>query len=142
MRLWTVHPKYLDGQGLTALWREALLAQAVLRGATRGYRAHPQLARFRESARPLGMISAYLREVLRESRRRGYRFDGRKILGRAASGRLATGRGQLTWEWKHLRRKLRARSPECFFRWRAVAVPRAHPLFRIVTGERESWERG
>jgi hypothetical protein len=46
---------YLDGRGLVALWREALLAQAVLRGRTRGYR-HPQLARFRSRenlARPL-----------------------------------------------------------------------------------------
>jgi len=31
MRLWTIHPKYLDRQGLLALWREALLAQKVLR---------------------------------------------------------------------------------------------------------------
>ena len=37
MRLWTLHPKYLDPQGLVALWREALLARAVLQGKTRGY---------------------------------------------------------------------------------------------------------
>jgi carboxyl-terminal processing protease len=29
MRLWSLHPKYLDAQGLVALWREALLAKAV-----------------------------------------------------------------------------------------------------------------
>ncbi len=34
MRLWTLHPKYLDPRGLVALWREALFAQAVLRGWT------------------------------------------------------------------------------------------------------------
>jgi len=50
VRLWSVHPEYLDSRGLVALWREALLAQAVLRGETRGYRRHPRLARFR--ARP------------------------------------------------------------------------------------------
>ena len=38
MRLWSLRPKYLDSQGLVALWREGLLAQAVLRGKTRGYR--------------------------------------------------------------------------------------------------------
>ena len=48
MRLWTLHPKYLDARGLVALWRESLLAQAVLAGRTRGYRSHPQLERFRE----------------------------------------------------------------------------------------------
>ena len=41
MRLWTLHPQYLDPRGLVALWREALLAQKVLLGRTRGYRAHP-----------------------------------------------------------------------------------------------------
>jgi hypothetical protein len=46
MRLWSVHPRYLDRQGLTAAWREALLAQKVLTGTTRGYRNHPQLVRF------------------------------------------------------------------------------------------------
>ena len=29
MRLWSLHPRYLDRQGLTALWREGLLARAV-----------------------------------------------------------------------------------------------------------------
>lgn len=47
MRLWSVHPKYLDVRGLVALWREGLLAQAVLRGRTKGYLHHPQLERFR-----------------------------------------------------------------------------------------------
>ena len=32
MRIWSLHPEYLDSRGLVALWREALLAQAVLRG--------------------------------------------------------------------------------------------------------------
>ncbi|WP_343214776.1 pyrimidine dimer DNA glycosylase/endonuclease V, partial [Dokdonella sp.] len=40
MRLWSLHPRYLDPQGLVALWREALLAKAVLRGETRGYTQH------------------------------------------------------------------------------------------------------
>jgi hypothetical protein len=29
-RIWSLHPKYLDARGLVALWREGLLAQAVL----------------------------------------------------------------------------------------------------------------
>ena len=47
MRLWSLDPAHLDRQGLVACWREALLAQAVLAGRTRGYRHHPQLERFR-----------------------------------------------------------------------------------------------
>jgi hypothetical protein len=34
MRLWSLHPKHLDRQGLLAVWREGLLAQEVLRGET------------------------------------------------------------------------------------------------------------
>lgn len=37
MRLWSIHPKYLDAKGLVALWREALLAQKVLKGETTGW---------------------------------------------------------------------------------------------------------
>ena len=47
MRVWSVHPRHLDRQGLASAWREGLLAQKVLTGTTRGYRNHPQLERFR-----------------------------------------------------------------------------------------------
>ena len=43
MRLWSLHPKYLDKLGLLGLWRESLLAQKVLLGKTKGYKNHPQL---------------------------------------------------------------------------------------------------
>jgi Pyrimidine dimer DNA glycosylase len=60
MRLWSIHPSFWDRQGLVAVWREALLAQKVLQGETKGYRSHPQLQRFRSSGDPLGAIAAYL----------------------------------------------------------------------------------
>ena len=41
MRLWTLHPKYLDGVGLVALWREALLARAVSAAARGGIGTTP-----------------------------------------------------------------------------------------------------
>ena len=67
MRLWSLHPKYLDPQGLVALWREALLAQAVLRGKTHGYRNHPQLDRFKQQSAPLVAMSLYLRAIHAEA---------------------------------------------------------------------------
>ena len=79
MRLWSLHPKYLDPQGLVALWREGLLARAVLRGETKGYRHHPQLERFSLHASPRSAINAYLRAVYEEAVERGYEFDRRKI---------------------------------------------------------------
>ena len=75
MRLWTVHPKYLDPVGLVAVWREALLARAVLRGETRGYRHHPQLTRFRSHPQPVSALNRYLHAVYAEAFRRGYQFD-------------------------------------------------------------------
>ena len=72
MRLWTVHPSYLDARGLVALWREALLAQKVLLGKTKGYKAHPQLARFREAGDPVAVIASYLAAVHQEAAARGY----------------------------------------------------------------------
>lgn len=141
MRLWTLHPKYLDAQGLVALWREALLAQKVLRGQTVGYRAHPQLIRFRESAAPIGNIARYLAAVHREALARDYRFDARKIGRRAGGARLEETDGQLAYEWEHLMRKLAKRDRARYQRLRSLRRPEAHPLFHIVTGPLQHWER-
>ncbi len=97
MRLWSLHPRYLDPQGLVALWREALLAQAVIRGETRGYRHHPQLARFLETDSPKKAIAAYLREVHAEAARRGYAFDAKRIGRGGPVEPLAVTRGQLEY---------------------------------------------
>jgi hypothetical protein len=141
MRLWTLHPKYLDAQGLVALWREALLARAVLRGKTKGYRHHPQLRRFRAHPAPCSAINAYLRCVAMEAAARGYAFDRRKIGPVRKRIVMSATRGQLRYEWGHLLRKLQARTPALYARWRYESRPRAHPLFRMSAGGVESWER-
>lgn len=142
MRLWTLHPTYLDSIGLVALWREALLARAVLRGATQGYRHHPQLIRFRAQPRPVECINRYLAAVYAEAQRRGYAFDNRK-LGRSATGRRITETtGQVAAEWAHLLRKLQARQPAYYEALATVTQPISHPLFRMVPGRVRAWERG
>lgn len=140
MRLWTLHPRYLDARGLVALWREALLAQAVLRGETRGYRHHPQLARFRAAPSPVKSIATYLRAVHAEAARRGYRFDGTKIGRGGDVSRITASRGQLDYEWKHLRAKLRARDPSRLAALKSTKHPAPHPLFRVVRGGIADWE--
>lgn len=141
MRLWTLHPKYLDAKGLVALWREGLLARSVLKGATKGYRRHPQLERFRAHASPLTAINTYLLEVVIEAEKRGYSFDRRKIGPPRGAVVLNATHGQVAYEWKHLLRKLRARSPGLYVRRRRDAHPEPHPLFKMVRGGVESWER-
>ena len=141
MRLWSVHPKYLDTRGLVALWREALLAQAVLRGRTIGYVHHPQLHRFRAHAAPCGAIAEYLRGVHSEAAGRGYAFAAKKI-GRARnSGRMTVTRDQLMHEWHHLLAKLAIRDPGLRRRLDFVERPQPHPLFRIIAGDVAAWEK-
>ena len=141
MRLWTIHPQYLDAQGLVALWREALLARAVLRGQTRGYRRHPQLDRFRAHAFPRSAISAYLAAIHSEATARGYAFNKHKIGPLRLVDSISVSTEQISYEWQHLLRKLCTRSRALHRRWRAVRVPKCHPLFTPVPGLIEPWER-
>ena len=141
MRLWTLHPRYLDSRGLVALWREGLLAQAVLQGRTRGYQHHPQLSRFRAAPAPVATIASYLRVVQAEGVRRGYRLDGSKIARTGHAAPRPTTRGQVQYEWVHLMAKLRRRDPERFRAQARLRRPRAHPLFHVVPGDAESWEK-
>ena len=140
MRLWSLHPRYLDTKGLVALWREALLAQAVLRGRTRGYKHHPQLERFRAHASPRLAINAYLAAVHEEATARGYSFARSKVGQVRRVARIDVTRGQLDYEWRHLRRKLALRSPALLGKLRRVKRPPAHPLFRSRPGPVADWE--
>jgi hypothetical protein len=141
MRLWSLHPQYLDPQGLVALWREALLAKAVLRGETRGYLHHPQLERFKAHPQPRLLINAYLATVHAEATRRGYRFDRSKLGPVRAVRAVPVSTGQLAHEWDHLQRKLARRSPAVAARWNGIALPACHPLFRRRAGPVAAWER-
>ena len=140
MRLWTLHPRHLDPQGLVALWREGLLARAVLHGQTRGYRHHPQLDRFRAHPRPLAAIDAYLAVVQDEASARGYRFDRGKLGAIEAVEGIEVGTGQVGHEWAHLLAKLAVRAPALHARWRDQP-PALHPLFLQVPGGIAGWER-
>ncbi len=140
MRLWSLHPKYLDPKGLVALWREGLLAQAVLAGQTRGYKHHPQLMRFLETPAPRKTIAIYLRAVQAEAVRRGYQFDVSKIGRGGAVEALRVTRGQINYEWAHLTHKLDARAPSLRSKFASVKLPEPHPLFRVVAGNIADWE--
>lgn len=144
MRLWSLHPGHLDSRRLVALWREGLLAQAVLKGETRGYRHHPQLVRFRAQPSPVASIGEYLKAVHEEAVRREYRFDAGKIAyGGAVPGipRIDVPRSQIEFEWRHLMAKLEIRAPEWHERQLAAPTPRVHPLFRQTPGGIADWER-
>jgi hypothetical protein len=142
MRIWTLHPQYLDAKGLVALWRETLLAQAVLAGNTRGYQNHPQLVRFRAQRSPLSHIASYLYLVHEEASRRNYHFDRSRIIKpRSRVRAIEETDGQLHYEWQHLMGKLKIRDPERVESLSRVLEPRPHPLFCIVPGAIRDWEK-
>jgi hypothetical protein len=141
MRLWSLHPKYLDRQGLLACWREALLAQKVLMGQTRGYRKHPQLQRFHSQPDPLAAIGGYLAWLAEESERRGYHFDRSKINPGRQVVKISVTRGQLSYEWVHLKQKIHRRDPQRYQRFADIDLPDPHPSFEIVEGDVETWEK-
>jgi hypothetical protein len=141
VRLWSIHPKYLDRAGLAALWRESLLAQKVLNGKTRGYKNHPQLRRFRSHSQPRKAIGRYLREVWKESKMRGYNFNQAMIEASGPTGKIPVNLGQLRYEFDLLRAKLRKRSRVKYHTLPSAANAQPHPLFRIVEGEIEEWEK-
>jgi hypothetical protein len=90
---------------------------------------------------PMAAIGAFLAGLAAEAKIRGYHFDTSKIARSRFTGQLEETDGQLLYEWKHLRAKLRLRAPETYRRIRGVELPEAHPLFRIIPGEVQEWER-
>ncbi len=140
MRIWSLHPKYLDAKGIVALWRETLLAKHVLQGKTKGYKNHPQLNRFKKLKNPVDAIDQYLDAVLQEAIRREYHFDEGKISQTFKRTKLSVTSGQMHYETTHLLKKLKTRDPLRYKQFKLIEEAEPHPLFRVVKGEVEEWE--
>ena len=141
MRLWSIHPDYLDSKGLVALWREGLLAMKVLKGQTRGYKNHPQLDRFRTQADPVLFINTFLHFVYLEAEKRGYRFNKQKLDNKITSRHIPVSKGQLQFELNHLYTKFSLRSPDLLPALKNIRIPKPNPVFRQVEGRIEQWEK-
>lgn len=140
MRLWSLHPQYLDTKGVVALWRETLLAQNVLAGNTKGYKNHPQLERFKATSNPLGAIADYLQIIAEEADRRGYHFNKKKINDQVFHGKIKVTTGQVEYERTHLLKKLKLRDEKRYEHFSKLEEVEVHPLFEVVEGEIEVWE--
>lgn len=140
MRLWSLHPHSLDRQGLVACWREALLAQKVLQGLTRGYRNHPQLQRFRALEDPVEGIGSYLSALADEADVHRYRFNRALIVAPGpCTTTIDVHSGQLAYERWLLDTKLTVRGNAGVRAAPGDLTP--HPLFRTVPGSIEEWEK-
>lgn len=140
MRIWSLHPKYLDSKGLVALWRETLLAKNVLIGNTRGYKNHPQLHRFKKTNYPVQYIDKYLTYVYYEAVTRGYNFNRQKINWPPEKSKLKVTKGQVEYEFKHLLNKLKERQKNKYNELQDIDEPELHPLFMMISGDVEEWE--
>jgi len=140
MRIWSLHPKYLDSKGLVALWREALLAKNVLEGNTKGYKNHPQLNRFKAMNNPIEAINQYLSEIYIEASNRNYNFDRQKINWNFKKTKMNVTIGQLTYEASHLLNKLHTRDIKKYEELKTNLTFETHPLFKLVDGAVENWE--
>lgn len=140
MRIWSLHPRYLDPKGLVALWRETLLAKKVLKGNTVGYKNHPQLQRFRESANAENLINKYLEYTYDEAVVRGYSFNKDKFTLSNISEKITVNSKQLEYEFEHLLRKVKIRDKAKYNELIKVSQFEPHPIFKVVDGEIENWE--
>jgi len=141
MRLWSIHPKYLDSQGLLGLWRESLLAQKVLLGQTVGYKNHPQLIRFKNTKDPILYIGTYLYYVYVEGESRGYNFDKNKIIKYDLTVRMPVTKGQIQYEFQHLLEKLRVRDSSKYEEVKDEIIIETNPIFYVTDGDVEKWEK-
>lgn len=141
MRIWSLHPKYLDTKGLVAVWREALLARHVLEGKTKGYKNHPQLSRFKELKKPVDAINEYLSEIYIEAANRNFKFDRNKIYWEFKPTRMTVTNRQLEFEYKHLLNKLEIRDPERFRSLQKIKAIDTVKIFEVIDGEIEDWEK-
>ncbi len=140
MRLWSLHPKYLDTKGLLAVWREGLLAKKVLEGNTKGYKNHPQLYRFKNSRDSLLMINSFLSYVWQEADFRNYKFDQSKIDFQLLTNEIKVNDQQVGYEFQHLLRKLKSREISRYDSLKNLEKVEVCPLFQVQKGEIEEWE--
>jgi len=141
MRLWSLHPRYLDGKGLVALWREALLVKKVLENKTKGYKNHPQLNRFKASAKPIDAINYYLKLVWLEAKKRNYNFAKIKFKEIIDVEKIVVTDGQINFERTHLLKKLKLRDENKYYEIVDLTNFKINPLFYQVKGDIEPWEK-
>lgn len=148
MRLWSLHPSFLDRQGLLGQWREAIQAKNALLNPD-----HPsniwharQLQRFKESPAPMRNIAIFLHVVADEMILRGYHPNVSLIpyYPEKIPHYISVTSGQVDYEIKFLQAKLEKRNPTFLPRlWniRLLMFNQLNPVFKEVGGDIEPWEK-
>lgn len=138
MRIWSIHPKYLDTKRLTAQWREALLCKNVIEGKTKGYVNHPQFIRIKNHNKPIEFINAYLLTIWEEANKRLFKYDKSKIdMDKAIlfKNKMEVSDKQLEYEYYHM--MLKSGKIEHIL----INEIESNPLFNIIEGDIMIYER-
>ena len=140
MRLWRLDPSYLDGIGLIAAWREALLGKSAL-VKKQAYYNHNNLIDFKAYSDPINQMNWFLFYIWIESLNRHYKFDESKIGRLHPYTKMQVTTGQVEYELRHLKHKLIERSPSELPRLLQYDTIKAHRLFVITDGPVMPWEK-
>lgn len=85
-------------------------------------------------------MEIYLHGICDEADIRGYHFDRTKLWALQESHiTIPLNRGQLAYEQEHLHKKILQRAPKELFRLDGEISQ--HPIFHLIDGETESWEK-
>lgn len=146
MRLWSIHPQYLDTKEFVACWKDAIDASAIIKRDDRNiHKIYPQLSRFNDIIPSKPAINKYLMFMYYNSIIRGYRFKHKNIdfkeIEKNPGIRILVTRGQLNHELKIVRKILEDRDSELLdspiYSYREVEP---NPMFMVITGGIEQWE--
>lgn len=154
MRLWSLHPQYLDRKGLGGVWLEGFVGLKALSKERLGYSNHPQLERFKTHINPVGALAEYLEHIASEAiSKRGYNYNLGLLdpylqhyeLGYDKT--IPVTQGQVHYEIEWLLDKLQNRGAtleaEMLLKdYHMIGYQvKLHPMFHMVSGNVESWER-
>ncbi|OQB09054.1 MAG: hypothetical protein BWY21_00959 [Parcubacteria group bacterium ADurb.Bin216] len=151
MRLWSIHPVYLDDIGLSRCYYEGIGGLKTMLGMQR----HPQLNRFKQSKDPVNnlkyyLIHVYTESVFREKDYKHFELLEDLCLKSYKPDYIPVSNKQLEFEIRWLVGKMS--TERCYNSHQKIErlmydyqnkniSSLTHHLFNVVDGEIEDWER-
>ncbi|MGZ7095791.1 MAG: pyrimidine dimer DNA glycosylase/endonuclease V, partial [Methanobacterium sp.] len=86
-------------------------------------------------------IDTYLLNVYEESLRRNFNFSREKFGSNFTPSKIEVTEGQLAYELRHLKRKLKVRDIDKYEELKKIEFLEVNSIFKVVKGDIEPWER-
>jgi hypothetical protein len=141
MRIWSIHPKYLDSKELLNLWNETIQAKNEFLTKFSGHFSNKQLERFLDLKNPLEAINSYMSSIYREAVKRDFSVDDSFMdWDFDDSIQIPVTAGQISHEISKLKSRLRERDEKKLQKLNGRTFLELHPIFYSVPGTIEEWE--